>query len=62
MTHGPGPDVRTLRRVRVEAGALDDGPGWVAVCDDIPEIMGRGDDEDEAAADWMEAFNRLRWH
>lgn len=41
----------------VEVGTFDDMPGALAICEEFPQFMGHGDDDDDALADWMQ-----QWH
>lgn len=43
-------------KVRVEVFEQCDGPGWLALCEDDPDMAGFGEDEDEAVAAAVEAF------
>jgi predicted RNase H-like HicB family nuclease len=45
-------------------GRLVDGDptGWLAVIDELPEFVGHGHSEDEAAANLCEQLNEIVWH
>lgn len=47
----------------VVVDGYDDGlPGQVAICDDYPELVGHGDTEAEALADWLDQLHRIVLH
>jgi len=43
--------------VEADIAQMADALGWAAVCDAAPELVGRGDTEDEATADLVLKLN-----
>lgn len=45
-------------RLILHTDEYDDGhPGVVATCDEVPEMIGHGDDHDDAAEDFIDQFD-----
>lgn len=52
-----------MKRLTVTSTEFDDGyPGFIAHCADVPELVGHGDDHDEAVEDFLDQMDERVLH